>query len=238
MEGYSLIINVANLGLIDYDKALDLQKRLVEKRKKGQTGNVLLLLEHPPVITLGVRGTGDHIYASPELLKREGISVTATNRGGDVTYHGPGQIVGYPIFDLNDLGRDVTKYVRNIENAIIKLLKEKYGIEAHYETGKYTGVWVGDRKIAAIGIAVVHAIAMHGFAFNVNTNLEHFKLINPCGLSKGVTSLEELTGEKADMKMLYEDVAFYFAREFGCDINYVDMEAILGNEEEAKVNEA
>jgi lipoyl(octanoyl) transferase len=231
-------IDVVNLGLIEYSRALAIQNMLVRKRKDGETGNVLLLLEHPAVITMGTRGQDENIYATEKYLKSAGISVVRTNRGGDVTYHGPGQIVGYPIFDLNDFNRDLTGYVRNMENALIKLLDNKYGIEAHYETGKYTGVWVGDKKIAAIGIAVVHAITMHGFAFNVNTNLEHFKLINPCGLSKGVTSVAELTGRKQNMEQLFAEVAEYFAAEYGCTVNFKNIRALIGAGEVGEANEA
>ena len=231
-------IVIINLGMVQYDKALMIQNLVVKNRKSKRIGNILLLLEHPPVITMGIRGTDDHIYASEEYLNGQGIKIIKVNRGGAVTYHGPGQIVGYPIFDMNDFNRDVAQFVRNIEYAIIGLLKDKYGIDANYETGKYTGVWVGGKKIAAIGIAIVKAITMHGFAFNVNTNLEHFKLINPCGLSKGVTSVEELTGKKADMKELFDDIADYFVKAFHGTPRHAELSEFLDDEDISEIESA
>jgi lipoyl(octanoyl) transferase len=207
-------LNIVNLGLIPYDEALDIQYKLLEKRKNDEIDNTLLLLEHPPVLTLGTRGEYQNIYLPTEELKRQGVEIFEVNRGGDVTYHGPGQIVGYPIIDLRDVGKDTRIFIQKIEQSIINLLQKEYGIHAYGETDKYTGVWVNDKKITAIGIAVRKWITMHGFAFNVNTNLDHFKWINPCGLSKGVTSVEQLIGKKEDMNIVYEKVEYYFAGEF------------------------
>ena len=220
-------INVVNLGMMPYGQALDLQVRLVEKRQNQEIGNTLLLLEHPPVLTLGTRGQTDHIYLSDEALKSQGIDVFRVNRGGDVTYHGPGQIVGYPIFDYRDFCKHIRDFVELLEQAIIDLLQEEYGISAHKETDHFTGVWVGDVKICALGIAVKRWITMHGFAFNVNTNLDHFKWINPCGLSRGVTSVAQLTGREADLPLVYAQVAHYLAKTFACETVEVSLSALL-----------
>ena len=220
-------INVVNLGLIPYGEALDIQYKLLEKRKNGEIENTLLLLEHPPVLTLGTRGEYNNIYLPTEELKRQGVEIFEVNRGGDVTYHGPGQIVGYPIFDLKDFGKDTRAFVQKIEQSIISLLQKEYGIDAHGETDKYTGVWVNDKKITAIGIAIRKWITMHGFAFNVNTNLEHFKWINPCGLSKGVTSVEELIGKKEDMSLAFEKVEHYFAKEFEANVVRTELHKLV-----------
>lgn len=186
-------LEVRRLGLMPYGAALDLQRSLVEQRRAGTVGDLLLLVEHPHVLTLGVRGDGGraHILASDEDLSARDITVFEAGRGGDVTYHGPGQIVGYPIIDLNPDRRDVHKYVRDIESALIAVAAD-YGIEADRVAG-LTGVWVGDEKLAAIGIRISRWITSHGFALNHSTDLSQFGLIVPCGISdRGVTSLQKL----------------------------------------------
>jgi len=214
----SKVISIIKTGLIEYGKALEMQGELLAARQAGLIKDTLLLVEHPPVITLGRRGDPRHILVSEEYLKEQGASVFEVSRGGDVTYHGPGQVVGYPIMDLDGFGKDIRKFVFNIEEVIIRLLQECYGIAAGREDGRYTGVWVGNDKIAAIGIAVKKWVTMHGFAFNVNTHLEHFKWIMPCGLEgRGVTSLAVLTGAECDMDMLYHQVAGYFCKVFDVD---------------------
>lgn len=187
-------IDVRRLGRVSYDDGLALQAELVDARKAGTIGDTLLLLEHPPVITLGVktRQGPKHIVASDRVLAEEGVTVHETGRGGDVTYHGPGQLVGYPIFDLNPDRRDVHRYVRDIEEVLIRAAAA-FGIEARRVEG-LTGVWVGaegrEEKLAAIGVRISRWITSHGFALNVTTNLDHFKLIVPCGIvDRGVTSL-------------------------------------------------
>ena len=170
-------LNVIYLGVVPYGKVLDIQYKLLEMRQKGEIDNTLLLLEHPPVLTLGTRGQYNNIYLSSEELKSQGVEVFEVNRGGDVTYHGLGQIVGYPIFDLRDIDKDIRLFIQKLEQSIINLLKQEYGINAYRETDKYTGVWVNNKKITAIGISVRKYITMHGFAFNVNTNLAHFDWI-------------------------------------------------------------
>lgn len=207
-------LKVMLLGRIDYKEALDIQKKLFSLRQNGKIEDTLIVLEHPPVITLGRRGLYSNIVAPKDDLVKEGVSIFEVNRGGDVTYHGPGQIVGYPIIHLADCKINVRDFVGKLEEVFIRLLREKYAIEARSEEKKYTGVWVGDEKIVAMGIEVKHWVTMHGFAFNVNTNLGHYKWINPCGITdKGVTSLEKLLGYPLDIGELNETVVEYF-----CDL--------------------
>jgi lipoyl(octanoyl) transferase len=204
-------IEVRRLGVISYADGLDLQKTLVEQRKAGQIPDQLLLLEHPPVITLGVKARNDrsHIVGSPELLAAEGVQVFETGRGGDVTYHGPGQLVGYPIIDLKPDRCDVHKYVRDLEEVMIRTAAV-FGVEAGRIDG-LTGAWVGSKKLAAIGVRIARWVTSHGFAFNVNTALDHFNLIVPCGITdKGVTSLRQLLGQDVQM----DEVAAACEREF------------------------
>jgi lipoyl(octanoyl) transferase len=220
-------INIVNLGEIQYEDALALQYRLAELRRRDRMGATLLLLEHPHVLTLGTRGQEENIYADAEELAKLGIGVVRTNRGGDVTYHGPGQLVGYPIFHASDFERDIAAFVAHITSALIRLLKERWNIDAHAERGKYTGVWAGEEKIAAVGIAVSASVTMHGFAFNINTDLSYFDLINPCGLSRGVTSLQKLTGQAQDKAEARELTGRYFAAEYGCDPRIIELETLL-----------
>jgi len=176
-----------------YADALALQRSLVDARRAGTVGDLLLLVEHPPVLTLGVRGDGgrSHILVGPEELASHDIDVFEAGRGGDVTYHGPGQIVGYPIIDLNPDRRDVHKYVRDLEEALIRVAAD-FGIAAGRIAG-LTGVWVGDDKLAAIGVRIQRWITSHGFAMNHTTDLSAFSLIVPCGIAdRGVTSLARL----------------------------------------------
>jgi lipoyl(octanoyl) transferase len=192
-------MNVRRLGRIAYDEALALQHTLVEERRAGAIGDTLLLLEHPPVITLGAknRGRSSNVIATATELAREGVTVVESGRGGDVTYHGPGQLVGYPIFDLRPDRCDVRRYVRDLEEVLIRAVRV-FGIEAGRVDG-LTGVWVGsegrEEKLAAIGVRISRWITSHGFALNVSTDLSHFNLIVPCGIvDRGVTSIERLIG--------------------------------------------
>ncbi|MCD4699657.1 MAG: lipoyl(octanoyl) transferase LipB [Phycisphaerae bacterium] len=185
----------SDIGRKSYGSALQIQRRLLDEVISGGDGRArLLLLEHdPPVITLGQSGRSEHILASRDRLQREGVEVRKSDRGGDVTYHGPGQLVGYPIMRLARGGRTVRGYVRSLEEVIIRLLG-RFGLEGRRQEG-FTGVWVGDEKVAAIGIAVRRWVAWHGFALNVSTNLSHFDFIVPCGLDGcKVTSMEKLLG--------------------------------------------
>ncbi|MGI6777377.1 MAG: lipoyl(octanoyl) transferase LipB [Acetivibrionales bacterium] len=221
-------LNVVRLGKMDYKEALNVQERLFALRLEGKTEDTLLIVEHPPVITIGRRGTEDNIIMPTEMLKANGVGVYYVSRGGDVTYHGPGQIVGYPVFDLNNHGRDIKDFVYRIEEVFIRLLKEEYGIQAYRQDKKYTGVWVGNDKITAIGIAVKRWVTMHGFAFNVNTNLEHFKWIVPCGITdKGVTSVQKLLGHEADFEELNDKVIENFCRVFGMQPVLVDVDSLI-----------
>jgi lipoyl(octanoyl) transferase len=186
-------IEIRRLGRTPYADALALQRALVEDRRADQIGDVLLLLEHPPVLTVGVRGDGgrSHILASQEALAARGIEVHETGRGGDVTYHGPGQIVGYPIISLKPDRCDVHGYLRDLEEVLIRVAAD-FGIDAARVPG-LTGVWVGEHKLAAIGVRISRWITSHGFALNVRPNLEDFELIVPCGIAdRGVTSLARL----------------------------------------------
>lgn len=198
------MIDVRRLGVIGYLEAVALQKELVEDRRAGRIPDTLLLLEHPRVITLGVktRGSREHVVASPEALATAGVEVHDTGRGGDVTYHGPGQLVGYPIFDLNPDRRDVHRYVRDLEEMLIRAVA-RFDVRARRLDG-LTGVWAGpagrEEKVAAIGIRISRWITSHGFALNVSANLDLFRLIVPCGIADhGVTSLERLTGRPLPM---------------------------------------
>ena len=198
-------LHVVRLGRVAYDDALEIQTRHVEARRSGEAGDTLLLVEHPPVITLGARNriAASHIVASEAELARQQVAVVQTGRGGDVTYHGPGQLVGYPILDLRPDRCDVHQYVRDLEEALIRALRS-FGI-AGVRVAGLSGVWVGnaghEEKIAAIGVRISRWITSHGFALNVSTNLEHFRLIVPCGIAdRGVTSIERVLGRLVPME--------------------------------------
>jgi len=214
-------IEVRRLGTIDYQAALDLQAQLVERRKQGLIPDQLLLLEHPPVITLGVRTRSDrsHVLESEAALAAKGVGLFETGRGGDVTYHGPGQLVGYPIVDLKPDRCDVHRYVRDLEEVLIRAV-DAFGVRAGRIEG-LTGIWVGDQKLAAIGVRISRWVTSHGFALNVNTDLSHFGLIVPCGITdKGVTSLERLLGHALPMDEVAETVARQFAALFSSELTY------------------
>jgi lipoyl(octanoyl) transferase len=208
------VLDLHRLGLVAYGDALDLQRRLVEQRRADQIPDTLLLVEHPPVLTLGVRGDGgrSHILATPEALASRGIEVCETGRGGDITYHGPGQIVGYPIVNLKPDRCDVHRYVRDLEEVLIRVAAD-YRIDARRIEG-LTGVWVGEEKLAAIGVRISRWVTSHGFALNHRTDLSHFGLIVPCGIAdRGVTSLAEL-GCSAERAEVEDRIAHHFAEVF------------------------
>lgn len=208
-------IDVLRAGRMDYLPALELQERLLDERIGGTVGDTLVLVEHPPVLTLGRRGDPANIILNRERLAALGVGVHEVNRGGDVTYHGPGQVVGYPVMDLRSRDGDAKGFVRDLEEVFIRLLDREYGIPARREEGKFTGVWVGGEKIAAIGIAVRNLVTMHGFAFNVNVDLTHFGWINPCGIvDRGVTSLGKLLGREVDFDRANQLVSSYFLEVF------------------------
>ena len=208
-------IEVRRLGLTPYSDALDLQKRLVEQRGQGQIPDQLLLLEHPPVITLGVKARGDrsHVLASSATLHAAGVELHEAGRGGDVTYHGPGQLVGYPIVDLRPDRCDVHRYVRDLEQVMISAAGE-FAIAAARVAG-LTGAWVGDRKLAAIGVRISRWVTSHGFAINVNPDLSHFGFIVPCGIpDRGVTSFTALLGRTVRIRDVEDAVVRAFAEVF------------------------
>lgn len=201
--------------MISYAEGLEIQKELVEKRKAGEIPDQLLLLEHPPVITLGVktRNNRTNIVAAPAALQAAGVEVFETGRGGDVTYHGPGQLVGYPILDLKPDRCDVHAYVRDIEEVMIRTAAA-FGVQAGRLPG-LTGAWVGNEKLAAIGVRIAKWVTSHGFAFNVNTTLSHFDFIVPCGITdKGVTSLERLLGRTVPMEEVADKAESAFREVF------------------------
>jgi lipoyl(octanoyl) transferase len=193
-------LEVRKLGLVPYREGLELQHALVEQRRAGRIGDVLLLLEHPHVITLGSRSetARSNVLATPERLEALGVELCETGRGGDVTYHGPGQLVGYPILNLKPDRADVYQYVRNLETVMARACAA-FGVEAGAIEG-LTGTWVGGSKIGAIGVRISRWISSHGFAFNVNTDLDYFNLIVPCGIrDHGVTSLARELGHPVPM---------------------------------------
>ncbi|NOS86447.1 MAG: lipoyl(octanoyl) transferase LipB [Ignavibacteria bacterium] len=192
-----------DLGFADYKEVWDMQKETHLNKQKNPGDDILFTVEHNHVYTLGKTGSRDHILISDEEMKSKGISYYEIDRGGDITYHGPGQLVAYPILELNNYYKDTHRYLRDLEETVILTLNE-LGIEAHREE-EYTGVWVGDEKICAIGIKVSRWITMHGIAFNINTDLSYFDKIIPCGIfHKGVTSVEKITGAKADFEKIRE----------------------------------
>ena len=198
---------------MDYGKALELQQQLVAERKQGVIPDQLLLLEHPHVITLGRNGRLENLLADDQVLGRAGIAFFPTDRGGDITYHGPGQLVGYPIVDLREWKRDVGAYVRAIEQVIIDTLAD-FAIVGGRIAG-LTGVWVEGRKIAAIGVHISRWVTSHGFALNVSTDLSYFQYIVPCGLTKPVTSMAQL-GVHATLEEVSRSLAGHFGRVFDC----------------------
>jgi lipoyl(octanoyl) transferase len=213
-------IEIRRLGLMPYADALALQRMLVDERKADQIDDLLLLVEHPDVLTLGVRGDGgrSHILATAGVLAARSIEIFETGRGGDITYHGPGQVVGYPVLDLSPDRRDVHRYVRDLEEVLIRVAAD-YGVEAGRVEG-LTGVWVGREKLAAIGVRIARWITSHGFALNVTTDLSGFDLIVPCGIAdRSATSLARLLGRNVDCAEVEERVVAHFCRVFDRVVN-------------------
>ncbi len=208
-----LACHVFELGTIGYARAWDLQRRLVELRKAEAIPDVLLLCEHPHVITLGRNGKREHLRASDELLSEMGIEFCHTDRGGDITYHGPGQLVGYPILDLKQVKRDVGAYMRSLEEVLMRVTSD-FGLRADRIAG-LTGVWVGGEKLAAMGVHISRWVTSHGFALNVNTDLSYFDLIVPCGLAtRRATSLAVLLGGRVEMAKVNASVVKHFGEVF------------------------
>ncbi len=210
---------VHRLGRIGYAECHALQQRLVEARQAGRIGDVLLLLEHPPVLTLGRAAKKEHILLARPLLEARGVEVHEIGRGGDVTFHGPGQLVGYPIVDLKPDRQDVRRYVASLEETMIRIAAE-HGVAAGRVAG-LNGAWVGNRKIGAVGVRISRWVTMHGFAINVSTDLSFFDLIVPCGIrDKGVTSLERELGRAPTMASVEEQAARHFAEQYDARLSF------------------
>ena len=214
-------LEVRRLGLVPYADGLELQRALVEDRKADRIADTLLLLQHPHVVTIGVKKDGRaHILATPDQLASRGVDLFETGRGGDVTYHGPGQIVGYPIIDLNPDRRDVHRYVRDLEEVMIRVCAD-YGLTAGRIKG-FSGAWIDDAKIGAIGVRISRWITSHGFAFNVTTDVDFFDLIVPCGIAdRGVTSLAEAIGRPPELIEVEDRFVDHFARVFEREVTDV-----------------
>jgi lipoyl(octanoyl) transferase len=212
-----------DLGRMDYAEAFALQRSLVEQRKHGDIPDQFLLVEHPHTITLGRNGHVENLLAPEETLRRAGVAFHHTDRGGDITYHGPGQVVGYPIMDLREWKRDVVAYVRAIEQVNIDTVSD-FGILAGRVPGM-TGVWVDGAKIAAIGVHISRWITSHGFALNVTADLSYFQYIVPCGLERPVTSMAAL-GNTAEREHVMERLVFHFGRVFDCAIAEIGAVAV------------
>lgn len=239
----SLLISIVQLGTVDYTTGLRLQQQLVALRKEGKIGDVLLLLEHKPVITLGRNAKAGNVIASPELLAQRSIELFECDRGGDVTFHGPGQIVGYPIFDLRGYARDAedapsalrktlgaVDFVRRLEEVLMRTCAD-FSIPAKRVKG-LTGVWTeSEAKLAAIGVHISRFVTSHGFALNVNTDLNYFNLIIPCGItSKPVTSMQRELGRDVDLNAVAESISRNFGVVFQSQMLWVDTpDALLGH---------
>ena len=207
------LLEVRRLGVLPFREAERLQQELVVKRQQGRVPDLLLMLEHPRVITLGVSADVGNILASKESLLDQGIKVHQTRRGGDVTYHGPGQLIGYPILSLKPDRCDLHRYVRDLEEVIIRTVNE-FGVTAT-RIPELTGVWVGEKKLAAVGVRISRWVTSHGFALNITTDLNDFSLIRPCGISgKGVTALAQLTDKDVSVDGVSDSLARHFSDVF------------------------
>ena len=222
------MLRIINMGRVPYEEALEIQGQIQRQRIDGQCDDTLLLLEHPSVLTKGVRTSEDHILLSEEALMAKGVAIHESNRGGDVTYFGPGQVVGYIIMNIDGKGRDIRRIVRTLEQITMNILKNEFNIEAHTEDKKYTGVFVDANKITAVGLAVNHRVTMHGFAMNVNTDLSHFDWIVPCGLhDRGVTSIKKLTGQSFDLERMKQLIQSEFKSLFHTDTYEIDRARLM-----------
>jgi lipoyl(octanoyl) transferase len=228
---------MVDLGLMGYAEAWALQKRVVAARKTGAIEDVLLLCEHPHVITQGRNGKREHLLASERVLRQKGVEFYSTDRGGDITYHGPGQIVGYPILNLGAIRRDVVWYVRMLEEAMIRATSE-FGITAERVAGK-TGIWAGDsgaeEKLAAIGVHISRWVTSHGFAYNVATDLRYFDLIVPCGIAdRKATSLEKLLGHSVKREEIAPRIAEHLGEVFGLRLKATSRTELLDKLQQAE----
>jgi len=208
-----MICLVYKLELVEYGKAYELQRKLHRKRINGEIPDTLLLLEHPPTLTIGRSGSMENVLVSKDKLADEGIALFFIERGGDVTFHGPGQIVGYPLMDLSLRGKDIQRYVHDIEEVLKRTLKD-FSIAAARDES-HAGVWVGNEEIAAIGLSVRKWVTMHGFDLNVNPNLEHFSYINPCGFpDRRATSISQVLGHVVAMDEVTDRLLAHFKEVF------------------------
>lgn len=213
----SRLLEVRRLGVLPFREAESLQQKLVIERQQGRVPDLLLMLEHPRVITLGVSANRGNVLASEKTLLEQGIKVHQTRRGGDVTYHGPGQLIGYPILSLKPDRCDLHRYVRDLEEVLIRTVND-FGVTAMRIPG-LTGVWVGEQKLAAVGVRVSRWVTSHGFAINITTDLDDFSLIRPCGISdKGVTALVELTDDDVSLVRVADSLAGHFSDVFNFQV--------------------
>ena len=231
------LCRIINLGLIGYAEAYALQKRVVAARKAEVIDDVILLCEHPHVITQGRNGKREHLLVSERVLRQKGMEYYETSRGGDITYHGPGQIVGYPILNLGTIRRDVVWYVRTLEEAMIRATAE-FGVTAERVAGK-TGIWVRtgntEEKLAAIGVHISRWVTSHGFAYNVSTDLRNFDLIVPCGIAdRKATSLEKLLGRSVEEKEVAPRIANHLGDLLGLEIQETSRKELLEKLEHAE----
>jgi len=218
---------VIDIDLMGYPRAWDFQRKVVAAKIESDLPDILILLEHNPVITLGRRGNRQHIRASPEVLAARGINTYHVERGGEVTYHGPGQIVGYPLLNLRNWHRDVSWYIFNLEEVLIRTLGD-FGIEGR-RSRLNRGVWVGDAKIGSIGVAIRRWVTYHGFSLNVSPEMNHYRLIIPCGLEGiEITSIERLLGKKPDHRRVRDSIFRHFQRAFDMELAKIDMEDLKG----------
>ncbi len=210
---------VYDVGLVDYREGLLLQEKLLNLRKSGTISDVLLLLQHPSVFTIGRSGIAENIIVPEETLVKKGIPVFHTNRGGDITYHGPGQLVGYPILNLREHGLTVHQYVWNLEEVVIRTLAD-FGIGGQRVSGR-RGVWVGREKVCSLGLRVSGEVSMHGFALNVNTNLKYFTYIIPCGIiGVSITSVSKLLSHDVEIGEIQENLLRHFSQVFRLTLEY------------------
>ncbi len=218
---------VCPMGLVEYSETWELQKRLHASRVAGQIPDILLLLEHTPTLTIGKSGSLANVLASREKLAECGISLFLIERGGDVTYHGPGQIVGYPIMDLRNRGKDIYRFVTDLEEVMIRAARD-FSVQAARDES-HRGAWVGDGELGAIGISVRRWVTMHGFALNVSTNLHDFSMINPCGFTdRKATSMAELLKGDIELAAVTERLLAHFGDVFDVDLVPVSDEGIIG----------
>jgi lipoyl(octanoyl) transferase len=238
--------SIVDVGLIGYTKAWELQKRLVAARKSGSIEDVLLLCEHPHVITLGRNGKREHLLASEQVLRQKGVEFHSSDRGGDITYHGPGQLVGYPILNLSAIRKDVVWYVRMLEEVMIRATAE-FRIRSERVTGK-TGIWVRgasdsnvpsvtEEKLGAIGVHLSRWVTSHGFAYNMSTDLRYFDLIVPCGIAgRKATSLEKILGRSVTRKEVVQPMVRNFAEVFGLEMRETSREDLLAELQAQELN--